>query len=427
MNLTAHRIAATLALTTALCAPSVVSAQQPNDDNPDPNITVQDRPRPDYDPLGIRAGSFLIFPSVSLSGTYNDNVFATKDDTESDFGAILSPQVDVNSNWSRHALNFAAGATGAAWADYQQNNYLDAFASTTGRLDIQRSDIVSGTLKISRLHDSRDNPDSNEGGTDIDNEGNLTRYYEGVADTQYRHNFNRIYTVIGGGVERLKFIDNGQSSTESRRDRTEYGARTRVGYQISPRLGTFVQGNYNYRDYDTDDEGQDRTSWGYRASVGTTVDITGLVFGEMSIGYTERDYDSSEFKDSSGVGADGSLTWNVTPLTSIILNASSGILETTVEVDGEPASGNLQNTVGIDVTHELLRNVLLNANAGYIRDDFEGVSRTDNIFNAGVGASYLVNRNLSLNATYEFTTRNSDAGGDEYTGNIVLVGFTVKY
>ena len=364
---------------------------------------------------------------MSLSGTYNDNVFATKNDTDSDFGAILSPQVNVNSNWSRHALNFAAGATGVAWADHDQNNYLDAFASTTGRLDIQRSDIVSGTLKFSRLHDGRDNPDSNQGNANTDNEGNLVRYYQGLADTQYRHNFNRIYTVVGGGVERLKYIDNGQNSDESRRDRTEYGARTRVGYQISPRLGTFVQGNYSYRDYDTNDEGQDRTSWGYRASVGTTVDITGLIFGEMSIGYSERNYDSSQFKDSSGVGADGSLTWNVTPLTSIILNASSGILETTVEVDGEPASGNLQNTVGIDVTHELLRNVLLNANAGYIRADYEGVSRTDNIFNAGLGASYLVNRNLSLNATYEFTTRNSDAGGDEYTANVALVGFTVKY
>jgi len=78
------------------------------------------------------------------------------------------------------------------------------------------------------------------------------------------------------------------------------------------------------------------------------------------------------------------------------------------------------------VTHELRRNVLLNANAGYVRDDFQGVTRTDNIFNAGLGASYLINRNFSLNATYEFTTRNSDADGDEFTRNIVLVGITAK-
>jgi hypothetical protein len=431
MSLSVQRIAAGLALTTALCAPEMVAAQQPQSENPSPNITVQQRPRPDYDPLGIRAGSFLIFPSITLSGEFNDNAFATKNNTDSDFGAILSPQVNVNSNWSRHALNFAAGATGAAWANYDQNDYLDAFASATGRLDIRRDDIVSGTLRFDRLHDARDNPDSPGAGTNERPEGNLTRYYQSLADTQYRHNFNRIYTVIGGGVQRLNYIDNGQSSTESRRDRTEYGARARVGYKISPRIGTFLQGNYSYRDYDESEvlaSGQDldRTNSGYRISLGTDVDITGLVFGEMALSYSERNYDSSQFKDSNGFGGNGSLTWNVTPLTTIIFNAGSEIKETTVEVNGEPASGDFENTVGIDVTHELLRNVLLNANAAYIRDDFQGVSRTDNIFNAGLGASYLLNRNWSLNATYDFTTRNSDSSGDEFTRNTILVGLTAK-
>ena len=118
-----------------------------------------DRPRDDYDPLGIRAGSFFIFPSISLSGTYDSNAFATSDDEDSDVGAILAPRVDVNSNWSRHALNFSAGAVGAAWAEYSENNYLDAFAATTGRLDITRDDIASGTLRFDRLHEDRDDPD----------------------------------------------------------------------------------------------------------------------------------------------------------------------------------------------------------------------------------------------------------------------------
>ena len=36
---------------------------------PDPNVPVTARPRPDYDPLGIRAGGFLIYPSTSVSGS----------------------------------------------------------------------------------------------------------------------------------------------------------------------------------------------------------------------------------------------------------------------------------------------------------------------------------------------------------------------
>ena len=38
------------------------------------------------------------------------------------------------------------------------------------------------------------------------------------------------------------------------------------------------------------------------------------------------------------------------------------------------ASARFENAVGVDVTHELLRNVLLNANTGYTRADFEGTA-----------------------------------------------------
>jgi hypothetical protein len=422
------RMAAALALTTAMGAPGMVAAQQNKTqvDNPDPNITVQDRPRPDYDPLGIHAGSFLIYPSLTLSGQYDSNVFTTKHDTDSDFAAITSPQIEVNSNWSRHALNFAAGATGAVNKDFSENNYLDAFAAVNGRLDVKRSDIVSGTLRFDRLHDDRSNADN---GTGADNQGNLVRYYQGLVDTQYRHNFSRFFTVVGGGVKRLEFDNIGDRQLD-RRDRTEYGARARLGYQLSPRIGTFVQGNYSYRDYDSDQiingEAVNRTSNGYRASIGTTVDITSILFGEMSFGYEGRNYDSNKLNDSGGFGANGQLTWNITPLTSIIATASSGADETTVVFEGDTAEADLQNQIGIDVTHELRRNILLNANAQYTRDDFQGTSRTDNTYDLGAGVTYLINRNLSANATYAFTTRNSDDDTAGFDRSIFLVGFTVK-
>ena len=385
-------------------------------------------PRPDYDPLGIRAGSFLIYPSLTLAGQYNSNVFTAKNNTDSDVAAITTPEIQINSDWSRHALNFNLGASGELNENYSENNYLDAHAIANGRLDIRRDDVVSGTLGISRLHDPRDDANNNNGEA-TNNEGNLVRYYQGLADTQYRHNFSRFYTVIGGGVTRLEYDNIGDRQLD-RRNRTEYGARGRLGYQISPRIGTFVQGNYSYRDYDDDQningELVNRTSHGYRAAVGTTVDITSILFGELSFGYTEHNYDSSALKDANGFGGNGALTWNVTPLTSIIGTVSSEAKETTVVFEGNTASADLQNQIGIDVTHELRRNILLNANAQYTRDDFQGTSRKDNSYNLGAGVTYLINRNLSANATYVFTDRTSDDDTSEFNQSIVLIGFTVK-
>ena len=71
----------------ALVAGAIASllAYGAHSQEPDPNVPVTARPRPDFDALGIRAGGFLIFPSVTVDGQYNDNVFATDENEEEDF------------------------------------------------------------------------------------------------------------------------------------------------------------------------------------------------------------------------------------------------------------------------------------------------------------------------------------------------------
>jgi hypothetical protein len=396
-------------------------------------VTVQRRARPDYDPLGIRARTFLIFPRLSVDAEFDDNVFATDGDEDSDIGAIISPNIEARSDWSRHALNLSAGATSGTYYEYQKNNYLDFFGQATGRLDVTRDNILSGVLRAERLHQGRADPDQDNDLDDPDQgasgRDDLAEYYRMLADTAYRHNFNRLFTVLGAGIQRLTYEDTGNTQG-SRRDRNEYIGRLRLGYELSPRIDLYGEGRYSYRDYDKEQifqgEEADKDSHGYQARLGTDVDITGILFGDLALTYSARNFTSSEFEDTSGFGGNGSLTWNVTPLTSIILDLSSEIQETTVEFEGEVAEANFENAVELDVTHELLRNLLLNANARFERDDFEGTGRTDNTWSAGAGATYLVNRNLSLEADYRYTNRSSDAPNARYDRNLVLVGFTLR-
>src|SRR5512144_3388111 len=65
--------------------------------------TVATRARPELEPLGIRAGSFLIYPKLGVDGTYNDNVFATNHNVKDDFITDIKPEVSVESDWANHA------------------------------------------------------------------------------------------------------------------------------------------------------------------------------------------------------------------------------------------------------------------------------------------------------------------------------------
>ena len=92
---------------------------------PDPNVPVTARPRPDYDPLGIRAGGFLIYPSTSVSGSYNDNILATNDDEEDDFIFTVSPEIAVRSNFPRHSFNFAVRSDVGRYVDHTDEDFWD--------------------------------------------------------------------------------------------------------------------------------------------------------------------------------------------------------------------------------------------------------------------------------------------------------------
>ena len=83
--------------------------------------TVTNRSRPELDPLGMRAGSFLIYPRLGLQETYNDNIFAVESDEQDDFITLVRPQLDVRSDWTNHAVDLRAGAI-----DFQKFNFLRA-------------------------------------------------------------------------------------------------------------------------------------------------------------------------------------------------------------------------------------------------------------------------------------------------------------
>ncbi|MGD1935559.1 MAG: outer membrane beta-barrel protein, partial [Candidatus Phaeomarinobacter sp.] len=84
-------------------------------------VGVADRERPEYDPVGIRAGGFIIYPATTASVEFTDNLFNAPTNEEDDTVFAISPELLVETQWSRHALNFEAGLT----SNFHSNNDSD--------------------------------------------------------------------------------------------------------------------------------------------------------------------------------------------------------------------------------------------------------------------------------------------------------------
>ena len=79
-----------------------------------------------------------------MSLTYNDNVNATKDDTESDFVAVVGPEIQVQSDFSRHAVGFTVFSEVGRYFQETKENYWDFGIDGNGRLDITRDNNLQG-------------------------------------------------------------------------------------------------------------------------------------------------------------------------------------------------------------------------------------------------------------------------------------------
>jgi hypothetical protein len=73
------------------------------------------------------------------------------------------------------------------------------------------------------------------------------------------------------------------------------------------------------------------------------------------------------------------------------------------------------------LTHELRRNILLEADAAYSSDDYKGFSkRQDDITSLGTGTRWLINRHLYADLAYSWTHRASSVEQQGYVDHLLM-------
>lgn len=378
--------------------------------------TVMERPRPDYDPLGVRLGGFLFHPGFAVRQEFNSNVFATQRNRISDFITVLQPSFNLQSDWNNHSLGFYGGASIGRYWDETNENYEDFTLGTSGRLDVTRDTQLFGALSYRLLHEERSSPDD-VGGREP------TRYSIASAMLGAQHRLNRLAFRLDGTADRYRFRNTkafgGGSIDQSGRDRDQFGLKLRTSYEFAPLREVYLLTGVNKRRYQEarDNAGFDRDSKGFEIAAGILYDLTGVTFLDLFVGYSEQDYQDRRLKTARGVSGGLKLIWNVTRLTTVTGLLSREIEETTQL----GASSYFATKSEVRIDHELQRNVIVSGHVGYQNDDFEGIRRDDDYYRVGVGARYLINRNFSAEGGYTFRKRDSNVTNADFNENVIYL------
>jgi hypothetical protein len=372
-------------------------------------LDVTQKPRPESDPIGVSVGSFILFPEVTVRETFDSNIFAVTTGETDDFITNIKPSLTLDSNWNNHALSITADANLGIYGDNSAEDYANYGIVGDGLIDVRRNFNVFFGSTFQHLHEDRGSPNAA-----VSTEP--TEYDRHGAHAGFDYKPNRFGVIGQVGLFDLDydntFTSAGVVNNNADRDRQVTEGSLQLSYDFSPGYTGFVRGVFNEREYDTipDDAGVNRNSDGYNVNGGVEFEITGTVIGEAFVGYFEQDYEAATLSNNSGVNFGGRALWSVSELTSVHGTLTRNVHETTTV----GASSYLSTSLAIGVDHELMRNLLIGASAGLTNNDYDGISRDDDVVRLGAYGKYFITRNFFAGVDAQYIDRDSDVAGVSY-------------
>jgi hypothetical protein len=409
-----------------------------------PGQTVIDRARPEFDPVGLRLGDFFLFPRAELDESYNSNIFATNTSPIYDLITAFQPSFDLLSIFPRNALNLHGSSALQIYADHPAQNTQDGLVNVDGRLDVTAGSSLYGSAQVSHQHIPYGSPNLPRNiAQPVTSPGNIAQpvtYWDYIARAGYMQGLRRFSFQVDVGVEAAQYnaatLIGGGVLPQSSQDTTISDAALRASYELVPDyLGYVRVGGSLYNYWHTVPGGIRPNSTIYRADLGLQILPRHIIYGEVYAGYLIQNFDQSSLGSTSAPDYGGRLVWNVTRLTTLTFTGArvfqtgtpSSPMTPTLAT-GTAGNGYLASTIAVNADHELLRNLLLNVNASYENDSFQGsVRTTDNFITAGMGFKYLVNRNLFLGGSYSYQQRSSSLAGGSYTQNILMLRLGTQF
>jgi hypothetical protein len=405
-------------------AGEAIAQPQDNSFARDRNVSVRDRPKPEYDAAGIRVGNFRLYPELIVAPEYNDNVFAVDTGEQEDLIYNVNPKLELRSTFTNHEFNLSVAAPTRFYNEFDQQDATDLIGRAEGRLDVYRDFQIFGALEYGDLTEPLSSSPS------AITLAEPVEYTSAFGELGVAKTFNRLRLSARANHTQTDYDDgiliNLTPVDQDDRDRVVTEATLRADYAISPSTALFVSATGNQRDYDLSppDAPIERDSEGYEVLVGANFDVTRLITGEIGVGYLQQTYDDPATEETTGLAVRTALEWYPDELVTVSFAAGRSIDDAGVS----GAASYVANDASVGLDYEFRRNIILGVRYDYSVDEYESIDREDTRWNAEFSIDYAMNSGVSLFAEaghYEQTSEGLQLGRD-YVINRGLIGIKLR-
>ncbi len=375
-----------------------------------------------YDPIGIRKGSWVIFPEIEFGMGATSNVFRAPAKASSTFFEV-TPTVRAVTDWRTHAIELRATGLASAYPGFSTENDRAYTFEARGRYDVSKRtsvEVFGGHSKAQDQRQSREFNDSASTRPDI-----LTNQ----AAVAINHRINRLSIQLRGSYIDLDYENvaavSGTIIDNSARDVVSRETAVRATWEFKPTLFAFAETSLNDRHYRiAPTDGITRDSHGHRMLVGLGFGNNGGKWrGEAAVGYGQQT--PNDERVSSGIDAllvEANLAYRPTALTSFLATARTSLEDSTTI--GQ--SGSVVRNFGLEARHAFRRHLIGIAGVRYNVTDYSGVDLKETETIGELGFEYFVNRNAIITGRYDHAIFDSTTANANYTVDTVRLGFRLR-
>jgi hypothetical protein len=373
-----------------------------------------------FDPIGIKRGSWIIFPEVEFGLGATTNIRRSPNKEASGMFDVR-PTVRAVTNWAKHAVELKATGFASAFPGFASENDKAYALEARARIDFSTRTNVETLVSHQLDQESRQSRDA------LDSARGRADFATTRAAAALNHRFNRLSVQLRGSVTDVNYEPvttvSGGNVSNNQRDVREYGSGVRATYEFKPTLFAFTDVALNDRQYKSAPaDNISRDSSGLRVLAGLSFGSGRIWRGEVALGYGTQRPDDNRLTATSGLILDANLGWRISELSSLLFTARTDFNDSTTV--GQ--SGSRAQTFGLEARHAFRRHLIGIASLRTTGTDYGGVSLDERETTAELGFDYFLNRTTTLTGRLTHVDFNTSTASGDYAVDTVRFGVRIR-
>jgi hypothetical protein len=356
-------------------------------------VTVQTRPRPLYDTPGVQLGAFEVRPQLDQTFAYDSNPTGASTDVKGSFLSHTAVNVTAASLWSRNSLATTVGADHYDYISIPGGDYTDWNVGLQGGYSIADSQLTAA-YSHSDYHQLGSTIGTVRSDQPVTNSTDTTRLY-------YTFKFYRLEITpeFSFGAYRYGSAVIGQLRFDQQYlDRNDFAGSVTTRYALNDVGGIVIVARVVDAEFLHNSVGTPANdSRQYQLLTGLDYQSEGLWRYQFLAGGEVNTFKATQYSTRVEPVLQATVTWTPTGLVSAFGSVSRSFAEPLAQGN----NGYFLNQSSLRVDYELMRNVILQGRGGVQYAEYLG-GGSQLSYNFGVGANWLLNRNMRLSLDYKY-------------------------